>query len=149
MILGKLANLKNYCGIHPNLDKAIHFLEENEWEKLEAGSYRIDGENVYMNRFDYETGPESPALEGHRDYLDIHIVAGGREFLGYADAGDLAKLTEYDKEGDFLLYEGSPELKVLLEPGRFVICWPEDAHAPKICAGQPEKVRKAVVKVKL
>ncbi len=149
MILGRINNIGNYYGIHPNLDKAIRFLEENDLNAFTAGHYQIDEEDVYMNRFDYETEPENNTLEGHRDFLDIHIVAEGREFLGYADAEGLTVIREYEKGGDFLLYEGRPELKVLLEPGRFAICWPEDAHMPKICIETAKRVKKAVIKVKL
>lgn len=79
---------------------------------------QIDEGNVYMNRFDYETEPESDTFEGHKDFLDIHIVAEGREFLGYADASGLKVVKEYDKDGDFLLYKGRAELRIMLEPGR-------------------------------
>ena len=149
MILGRLHDIKKYYGIHPNLDKAIRFLEEHDLQEFDAGSYQIDEGNVYMNRFDYETEPESDTFEGHKDFLDIHIVAEGREFLGYADASGLKVVKEYDKDGDFLLYKGRAELRIMLEPGRFAICYPEDAHIPKIRTGISGKVRKAVVKVKL
>ena len=75
MILGKLKNIGRYAGLYANLDKAIRFLEENNPMDFEAGSYPIDGDEVYMNRFDYWTDPEGEIFEGHRDYLDIHIAA--------------------------------------------------------------------------
>ena len=77
MILGKLKNIGRYAGLYANLDKAIRFLEENNPMDFEAGSYPIDGDEVYMNRFDYWTDPEGEIFEGHRDYLDIHIAADG------------------------------------------------------------------------
>lgn len=64
MILGKLKNIGRYAGLYANLDKAIRFLEENNPMDFEAGSYPIDGDEVYMNRFDYWTEPEGEILRG-------------------------------------------------------------------------------------
>lgn len=149
MIVGRLKDIGSYYGIHENLDKAIRFLEEKDPGDFGEGSYPIDGENVYMNRFDYQTGPESGAFEAHRDFLDIHIVTEGRELLAYAHESGLRVTKEYEKEEDYALFVGEAELRVLLEKGRFAICFPEDAHIPKISAGMPGPVKKAVVKVRL
>ena len=59
MIFCKLDRLGRYCGLSPHLDAAIRFLEEQDLRALPMGRTAIDGENVYVNRFDYETGPEA------------------------------------------------------------------------------------------
>ena len=40
-------------------------------------------------------------------------------------------------------------MRFLMGEGDFAICFPEDAHMPKISTGKPEYVRKAVIKVRL
>lgn len=149
MILGKLKNIGRYAGLYANLDKAIRFLEENNPMDFEAGSYPIDGDEVYMNRFDYWTDPEGEIFEGHRDYLDIHIAADGCEYLCCAPAEELQVKEAYSRAGDCCLYTGKPKVRFLMGEGDFAICFPEDAHMPKISTGKPEYVRKAVIKVRL
>jgi beta-galactosidase beta subunit len=36
---------------------------------------------------------------------------------------------------------------VALEPGRFIIVWPGDAHMPGMAEGSPAPVKKIVVKI--
>ena len=115
---------------------------------FEAGSYPIDGDEVYMNRFDYWTEPEGEIFEGHRDYLDIHIAADGCEYLCCAPAEELQVKEAYSREGDCCLYTGKPKVRFLMGEGDFAICFPEDAHMPKVSTGKPEYVRKAVIKVR-
>lgn len=149
MILGKGKDIERYAGLHGNLDKAIRFLEENCPGDFEAGSYPIAGEEVYMNRFDYLTEAEGDVFEGHKDYLDIHIVAEGNEYLCWAHTDGLQLKEAYEKAGDCILYTGEPTLRYRMGKGDFAICFPEDAHMPKVCIGKPERVRKAVIKVRL
>ena len=53
-------------------------------------------------------------------------------------------------ENDLKFYE-EPAMSgtVLLLPGDMIVVAPEDAHKPRCAAGEPEFVRKVVVKVKV
>lgn len=150
MILGKLKDISRYYHIHPNLDKAIDFLIKEDLESYEPGSYAIDGKEVFMNRFNYETIPEEDGFfEGHRDYLDIHILVDGSEKLGYEDESALTVEIPYNEAEDFIKYKGEAALWYHMIPGCFAIVFPEDIHMPKIQDKKAEKVRKAVLKVKV
>lgn len=150
MILGKLKDINRYLHIHPNLDKAIEFLMQADLERYDPGSYPIDGKDVFMNRFDYETIPENEGFfEGHRDYLDIHILVEGSERLGYEDESALCVETPYVEADDFIKYKGEAALWYNMIPGCFAIVFPEDIHMPKIQDGEKANVRKAVLKVRV
>ena len=83
MIKGKIKDLNKYKGLNANLDKAIDFILSNDVLSLEHGRNEIDGDNVFINRFSYTCKKEEDCfLEGHKDYLDIHLVLEGQELFG-------------------------------------------------------------------
>ena len=55
MIYTDMNNLEHYRGMAPNLDTAIDFLKSHALSELQAGRNDVDGENVFINRFGYET----------------------------------------------------------------------------------------------
>ena len=109
----------------------------------------VSGKENSPGRKPGRTDPEGEIFEGHRDYLDIHIAADGCEYLCCAPAEELQVKEAYSREGDCCLYTGKPKVRFLMGKGDFAICFPEDAHMPKISTGKPEYVRKAVIKVRL
>lgn len=149
MIVGKLNNLNSYKGLNNNLDKAIDYILNNDLYNLQFGKNDVDNDNVFINRFNYVGASESECFfEGHKNYLDIHIVLSGCEYLGYADVSELNQITEYDFENDFIKFEGSVKDYIKLEVGDFAITFPEDIHMPKIKVNA-EKIEKVVCKVLL
>lgn len=149
MIIGKIKDLPRYLNLHKNLDTAIHALTDLDFETLAMGKNIIDGELVYINRFDYLGQDETDCFfEGHRDYLDIHLVLSGKEYLGYSDISELQAISDYDETNDFIKYAGAVSTYCLCRAGDFVMVFPEDIHMPKISSTQ-ESIRKCVVKVKV
>ena len=83
----------------------------------------------------------------HHDYIDVHILLEGKETIGWKATEDLKEETKpYSKEGDCALYSDTPTTYVDINPGEFVLVYPEDAHAPVIGEG---KIRKLIAKVKI
>lgn len=146
MIYCKLDRLGRYYGLGKNLDTAIRYLETQDLAALPLGKTVIDGDAVYVNRFDYETVPHN-MVEAHLSDIDIHIVLEGEEQVGVADISAL-QVTERNEEGDLIDQEISFPCLCKLQPGNVLIVFPEDAHAPKLQCGQPSSVKKAVVKVR-
>ena len=141
--------LSRYCGISAPLDTAIAYLATADLKQLTKGRNEVDGDNVFINRFDYTTMPESEAAwEGHRGYADIHVVLEGEERIGVTDAGSLTA-GEYDAAGDFIPYEGPVDAWVAMRPGDILVVFPEDVHMVKVQRGGPSAVKKAVFKVKV
>ena len=50
---------------------------------------------------------------------------------------------------DFLPMDGAPNSHVVLRPGDFLICYPEDGHRTAVAVNEPEKIKKAIFKVRI
>ena len=150
MIVTTLDNIKQFKGLYPNLDTAITYILENDIEQLPLGRTTIDGDNVFVNHFTYNTAPkEEGFLEGHEQYLDLHFTISGNEYIGYVDTADTILLQPYDKNDDFYKYSGDVKTLVYMENGNIVITDVEDAHQPKIMVTKPQEVDKLVFKIKV
>lgn len=149
MIYDTLAHYRTYLGLHPNLDKALRFLAETDLEALPDGRRDIDGSAVFANLMRYETRTVNDTPESHRLYADIQYVISGRELVGVAPLDAMTEVVSDNQEGDIWLHRGPTE-QVTLGDGRFLVLFPQDAHAPGIAyQGVPAPARKAVVKVRL
>ena len=113
--------MERYLGMSDTLDTAIRYLVSADLTKLAMGRNEVDGDNVFINRFDYTTMPEEQASwEGHKYYADIHVVLEGEERIGVTDAGSLTA-GEYDAAGDFIPYEGPVDAWVAMRPGDILV----------------------------
>jgi YhcH/YjgK/YiaL family protein len=57
-------------------------------------------------------------------------------------------VTEYNPTEDYTLLRGRGTF-IELNPGYFVVLWPNDAHMPKRTLNHVETVRKVVIKIKI
>ena len=131
---------------------AFKFLAEHDLSKLDVGRYEIDGGDVYVNIDEYETRDyEQTRYESHRKYADIQYLVKGEERIGVLSREQLSVTAPYDIDRDieFLSSERENEKLQTANSTRFFVFFPENAHRPCIYMGQPSKVRKAVVKIKL
>ena len=148
MIYTKRAHLSRYLGQSENLDKAIHFLLNNDLACLAKGKNIIDGEQVFVNRFNYQTIPEEDAAwEGHIEYVDIHVLLGGCEKIGVSNTAALIETTR-KTEDDFVGYIGDVQAWLPMSTDDVLIVYPEDAHMVKVCNGNSCFVEKVCFKVK-
>ena len=146
MILGKNREAGNYRGLHPRLDRALAMLGDEDLAAVGTETRYLDGDALYVTRFDYETlPPEETFFEAHRRYLDIHIMLRGCEGVELAHPDTLE---QFEHKGDFYAYRGAAEQKLILRPGSFLVVFPEDAHRIKMMTGEcPEPVSKVVFKI--
>lgn len=149
MIFAKNRDALAYLGMNEHLDAALRRIVQG-LDELQPGHYEMDGDNVWLNCFEYETLPESECFyEAHQKYGDIHIMLQGSEKVAVADPKDLEEFRS-EPENDFYAYRGSAALDTLiLRPGTFLVVFPGDAHNIKMRVDGPEQVRKAVFKFKL
>ena len=147
MIYIKCDQLSRYKGISGPLNTAIAYLESHDLSELAMGHNDVDGELVYINRFDYTTMPETEAAwEGHKVYADIHVVLEGEEKIGVTNAASLTA-GAYEEAGDFIPYEGPVDSWMTMRPGDILVVFPEDVHKVKVQVHGPSQVKKAVFKV--
>lgn len=149
MIVTSLDHLKQYLGINKNLDDAILALQDLDWDALPLGKTEIDKDRIFINRFDYAPQPEETLpFESHFRYLDLHICLSGEERIGITDISRL-KVTERKEAEDACLYSGNTDTYVRLIPKAVCITFFEDGHKPKIKSENADRIRKAVVKVRM
>lgn len=153
MTVTSIEEIAAHSFLSKNMRTAFDFLENTpNLLDLEIGKIEIDGDNVYGFSQSYDTKPVAGALyEAHREYIDIQVMIGGSEVMGWLPLDQLDVTEEYNAEGDFLL--GKPSDKtthVEFEAGQAMVLLPSDAHAPGISLeGEAKPVRKIVLKVKI
>ena len=149
MILDTLDHCYEYGLKSDRFRQGFYYLECLD-PKIKDGKYAIDGDNVFCMIQSYETKPlKDQEFEAHRKYADIQYMLEGEESILWSPAKGLKVTKPYKDDAEmYALTPGATEL--VLTPGRFcVFLPPHDAHAPCLAHGQPCKVRKAVVKVRM
>ena len=97
MIFCKKKDLSRYLGLGKHLDTAIRYLINHDLSELKMGKNVIDGDAVFINRFEYDT-VSSPITEGHLRYMDIHLVLDGEETVSTADVSTLTEIERKETE---------------------------------------------------
>ena len=147
MIVDSFDYIACYKGLHPNLDKAIDWLNSHTLDALENGKTIIDGENVFVNVMDADLrDADGAAFEYHRRYADLQIDLTGGEGWGY----ETAPGTEVEPyQPDIGKKDSEDAVFGTLGEGRFVLFFPGELHRPGVEMPGCDRVRKAVVKIKM
>ena len=148
MIISNLQNSSRIEPLHPLFKSLFEYVKSHDLLHAELGRIDLDGENLFVRNIAAEGVPQDKQpLEAHRDYIDVHILLEGEERIGWKP---LEKVTDevkpYEAADDCALYADRATAYVDLQPGDFVVVYPEDPHAPLIGKG---KIRKLIAKVKL
>ena len=146
MIIDELPNIGRYACLSPNFASAARFLEQAALGSLPDSRVEIDGEKAFGVISENMTQPGDRPFEAHARYADIQVILRGSErfVLGFDP-----RLEPLDPAKDFRHCSAEKRLAFDLEPGRFVIFLPGEAHAPCGAAGDPALCRKIVVKVEV
>jgi len=149
MVIDKLKNSKLYENLGERIGKALNYLKETDFSKIENGKYEIEGNDIFAMVNEYNTKDATEGkLESHRNYLDVQYVAKGAEQIGYIPFNEQKPEIDYNIENDVTFYSGEKSF-TKLEEGMFAIFFPTDIHMPGIKLDVPVKVKKVVVKVKI
>ncbi len=152
MIATPLNAFAKYRSVSRNLAAAVDWLAAGGWDKLPEGKHEISGTAVYALAQRYDSKPLAETrYETHRDYIDIQLLASGKELVEVRSPEGLSVTEPYKPDVEFY---APPEKgachEMLLVPGTALVFFPEDAHRPGIAAGgKPEPIHKIVVKVAL
>lgn len=147
MIIDLIKNCEKYYSIHPRFKEVFEFILKTDFSKIDCGRYEIEGDNIYVNIEEYKTKDVSKP-EYHKKYIDIQLVASGKEMVGYLPKSDLIIDDGYDEKKDLGFGQGVPDF-INIKPGLFLIFFPDDVHQPCMMVGESKKVKKVVVKVKV
>ena len=148
MILDTLDNLSRYKSLNDRFSEAIRFLQRPDLRDLPAERHEIKGEDVFALVL-LESGKkkEDGLLEAHKKYIDIQVVLGGTDEMGWKPTSECKESKGgYKSESDVELFHDQPVSWVATHPGQFAIFFPEDAHMPMISDNELHKV---VVKIAL
>ena len=149
MIYTKIKNIERYLGQSESLDTAIRYLLTADLRSLVKGRNEVDGDQVFINRFDYQTmTPDEAIWEGHQQYADMHVLLSGHERIGVSNVESL-KVTVRKPEEDFIGYEGPVETWLPMTTEDILIVYPEDVHKVKVIDTDSVLVEKACFKFKV
>lgn len=150
MLYTNVQTAETYDYLEDKFRMAYKWLRETDLENIKPGRYPLLGEDIVANIMEYMTLPlEEARFEGHDQFFDIQYVIAGREYFGISIAKEMI-IEERIEEND-LIYFKTPEDygTVLLAKGDMAVVAPKDAHQPKVMAGKPAPVKKAVIKVRV
>ena len=148
MIFGRFEDIDLFGGFGGRLQQAIDFVSGLTTDS-KNGKYELDSDRVFAEINSYQSRSVEDALfESHRKYIDIQVVLNGCEYIGVY-RGQQPEIVElYSPEKDVQFYKHPNKYsQILMEPGSFLILFPEDYHYPGCYVESPEQVKKLVVKV--
>ena len=147
MIYSNIKNKNEYKFLDEKIQKCFEYIEENNLKDMEKGTYEIDGKDIFVNIVEYKTTKaENRFWEAHKQYIDIHFMLEGKEYININFIDDMEKKLYIEKD-DFLELIGDKKISVLMKERDFLICYPNDAHMTAVEVENPEKIKKAIFKV--
>ena len=136
MIVAKLKDAADYRGIHPMLDKALEYLNDEFMNTVGTEATHMEGNDLYATLNLFETQPDEKGFfEAHQKYLDIQTP------------DDAAS----KPENDFYAFtdKNPAHQSIILRHGDFLVAFPQDAHRVKGQVSGPSDVRKVVFKIRI
>ena len=113
------------------------------------GAYEIQGKEIVALVQEYETAPANVApWETHNYHLDVQYLVSGEEKIGYGRRENVVPTQAYNQKDDYDLIKAVPGDYYSIKDDGFMILFPEDAHQPRVAAGDKGmKVKKICIKV--
>lgn len=152
MIAGSVQQLDSYKRQLPDvIYEALLKMAGFDFKDHRDGRYVINGYTMSVETTMTEPR-ESRKLEGHRQFIDVvYEVDTPYEQIGIVPSYLAGEPDELYPDRDLYFYQYRDERReslLLLSTGDFAVCFPEDLHRP-LCseAGEPMKIRKAVLKI--
>lgn len=147
MIIDDLSNFERYAAL-PRLHAALQALERLQVDGFPEGPIDLGEEVGRLAPAEFlSRDPAECRFENHLKYFDVHCVFDGEERVDVADLQSLTPISDFDVENDIGFHEGAAQVAVTLRPGKFLVCFPEDAHKPGMWIDGAQPVRKVVAKV--
>ena len=153
MIFGNVMDFESsFAWLPKPLKTAVEHLKQTDFNALPAGNYDLQGKDIYVQVIDMTTKPFAETRpEVHRQYIDVQFLVRGREKIGVAsDTGNNGVAEDLLAERDLLFCKTMEnESTLTMTPGSFAVFLPSDVHRPGVALGEPKRVRKVVVKVRV
>lgn len=140
--------MKTELKSNPNFVKAMEYIDTHDLSMMENGTYKIDGDNLYLIILDGQLRSRDVArLEVHDRYVDVQIPLSASETFGVKKRSLCSRqIGEMNSENDIMFFD-DPDYELMeVAKNELVVFEPELAHAPLIGEGT---VHKAIFKVKV
>lgn len=148
MIFDSLSHAKAYRAL-PGIYRALTLVRQYG-ETLPPDGLETEDGRIRLSRLTIQT--KEAALcryEAHRNWIDIHCALRGTEVVHVQDVALLQALVPFDAASDIGFYEGAAQSVCRVGEGRFLVCFPQDAHKVCIMDGAPAEAEKIVAKVRM
>ncbi|HEB1833239.1 YhcH/YjgK/YiaL family protein [Escherichia coli] len=149
MMMGEVQSLPS-AGLHPALQDALTLALAARPQEKAPGRYELQGDNIFMNVMTFNTqSPVEKKAELHEQYIDIQLLLNGEERILFGTACTARQCEEFHHEDDYQLCSAiENEQAIILKPGMFAVFMPGEPHKPGCVVGEPDEIKKVVVKVK-
>lgn len=145
MIFDSLKNLEQYQLLYPSIKVVKLHLEANTI--FLQGRKHLDDNNACIG-LEYDTKKEEECVyEGHRRFIDLHIILEGEESVHISPIENMSSLESYNEVDDYELFSGNVNATLLLAKGYFLLLNPSDIHKTGIKIATPKLVKKYVYKL--
>jgi biofilm protein TabA len=146
MIHDSLNNAATYFSLNPRFQKAFEYILNKDLSKVAPSKIVLGGDDLYLSVAEIDgKKKEAAKVEAHKKYIDIQVVLNGQETMGWASIERCKEeIDPYNPVKDIIFYKEKPTSYMTVNPGEFVIFFPEDGHAPAIGDGP---IKKIIVKV--
>ena len=150
MIHDHVGNVGRYFSEESRLMKAIRFAQQKA-SALSDGDHWLEEGVLKASLQSHTTSlAEERLFERHREFIDVQVMIEGVERHDVTQNPNMDPNMEYDIKRDMIKFHSPDRYStVILEPGYFVVYFPQDAHRPKCAVNGPEAVRKVCMKVKV
>lgn len=150
MILDHLDHVARYAALGPGFARAFQFLQTLDRSRPD-GRCEIEGDAVYATLMSYETRiPADTTHEVHRRHADVQFLISGQEMMYFTPAERVGPGNGYNEEKDYeLCAVPTMPATLVVQAGQFAVFFPGEGHKPNLAHGEPQRVRKIVVKVRL
>lgn len=149
MILGDVRSL-SVTGLHPVLEEALTLALTARPQEQAPGRVELRGDDIFMNvmQFATQSSTEKKA-EQHEQYIDIQWLLTGEERIQFGVADSARQCEEMHVEEDYQLCREIADCQTItLRPGMFAVFMPGEPHKPGCSVGEPQEIKKVVVKVR-
>lgn len=149
MILGDVRSL-SVTGLHPVLEEALTLALTARPQEQTPGRVELRGDDIFMNVMQFATqSPTEKKAELHEQYIDIQWLLTGEEHIQFGVVDAARQCEEVHVEEDYQLCRKIADCQTItLRPGMFAVFMPGEPHKPGCSVGEPQEIKKVVVKVR-
>lgn len=125
-----------------------HIFDMSYLQSLPLGKTEINEDEFCIKTKYNMRNTKDQFFESHRKYIDVHITLSGSELFAMTNIDKLTATSEYDSEGDGIVYDKSGPFDKLISSnsGDVIIFGFTDGHMTAI-GDSSDNVEKVIVKV--